>query len=348
MVGYYSNWARSNDFTPYQLAVDKLTHIHYAFADISTSNKLIMANPTNDLKNFADFRQLKKQNPHLTVLISVGGWDYSKYFSNVAATAEARETFAQSCVDFILEHGLDGIDLDWEFPVSGGLPGNINRPEDKQNFTKLLTAIRSKLDQQSQKDGRPYYLSIAAAGNTTYLNKVEIKSIANLVDYIFLMAYDMHGPWDSYADFNAPLYVPDEPTPNYTGSVSDSVKNLLNRGVPSSKIVLGMPFYGYQYTVTSTNNNGLFSPFTASKSITFDKIRTSLLPNSAFKQYYHSSARVPYLFDGTTFVSYDDEDSIAEKTSLAVSYGLAGVGAWELSQDKNAILLSAAYNALYR
>lgn len=128
--------------------------------------------------------------------------DYSNYFSDAAATQSNREVFAQSCVDFILEHGLDGVDLDWEYPVSGGLAGNGNRPEDKQNFTLLLTAIRQKLDAQEQKDGRRYSLTIAGAGSSAYLNKIEPVKVAALVDHIFIMAYDIHGPWDDYADFN--------------------------------------------------------------------------------------------------------------------------------------------------
>lgn len=345
LVGYYPNYARSGGFTPLDLEADLLTHINYAFASINSSHQIVMANSSVDLKNFADLRQLKKQNPELKTLISVGGWDYSKNFSNAAATATSREAFAQSCVEFIIKHGFDGVDLDWEFPVSGGLPGNSNRPEDKQNFTKLLRAVRNKLDAQAEKDGRPYYLTIAGAPNVPFLNKIEPSAVASLVDYIFIMGYDVHGPWDSYADLNAPLYTPGEWSPQYKNSLADGVDAYLNRGVPASKLVLGMPFYGYQYTVNDGSNNGLYSRYSSSRSISYDKIAQSCL-NGSYDYFYHDDGRVPYLFNGSTFISYDDEDSIAEKAQFARSYGLAGVGAWELSQDKNAVLLSSAYSAL--
>ena len=345
-MGYYPYYARSSGFTPLNIAASKLTHLNYAFADISSDNKIIMANPSIDLKNFADLRQLKKSNPQLKTLISVGGWDYSKNFSNAAATAASRETFAQSCVEFIVAHGFDGIDLDWEYPVSGGLPGNSNRPEDKQNYTKLLQAIRSKLDKQSQIDGRPYYLTIAGAAGGGFLNKIEPVAVASLVDYIFIMGYDIHGSWDRYADFNAPLYTPSDPSPQYSFSVSDSVQSYLKSGVPASKLVLGLPFYGYRYTIEE--GGGLYSPFTSARSVGYDTLVSTYLSDPAFEQFYHWEAMVPYLVSDNMFISYDDPDSIAEKTRYAKNKGLAGVGAWALSHDKKATLLSSAYNVLYR
>lgn len=345
MVGYYTSWARSSGYTPLSLDAGRLTHINYAFADITAQHKLTMAQPATDEKNFADLRTLKAKNPHLKTLISVGGWDYSKNFSNVAATASARETFAQSCVDFIIKHGFDGVDLDWEFPVSGGLPGNSNRPEDKQNFTKLLRTIREKLDAQEKKDGRDYYLTIAGAPNSSYLSKIELSAVASIVDYIFIMGYDMHGPWDSYSDFGAPLYEPSGGSPQYGGSISGAVELYRKGGAPAGKLVLGMPFYGYQYTGVSGEKDGLHSRYASAKSISYDKIRSTYLGNSAFEYLFHEEAQVPYLSDGNTFITFEDEQSIAEKASFARSYGLGGIGAWELSHDRSSSLLKSAVNA---
>lgn len=349
VVGYYTGWSAYKGFTPEKIAAGKLTHLNYAFAKIDpATGKIALADPANDKTNFAAIRKIKQNNPQLKALISVGGWDYSTYFSDVASTASSRQTFAQSCVDFILEHGLDGVDLDWEYPVSGGLPGNANRPQDKQNFTLLLKAIREKLDQQGSRDGRKYYLTIAGSADSSYLSKIEPQSVAAVVDHIFVMNYDMHGPWDDYSDLNAPLYTPQGDTLGYQNSVYDSINRYINSGVPSSKIVLGMPFYGYLYQDVDSQNNGMYSTFSSAKSISFDTVRSSYLSDSSFAKFTHQTAKVPYLFDGSTFITYEDTESITAKAALAKSFGLAGVGAWELSYDSSAILLNSAYQTLYR
>lgn len=276
----------------------------------------------------------------------IGGWDYSTYFSDIASTDARRETFAQSCLDFILEHGFDGIDLDWEYPVSGGLAGNTNRPQDKRNFSLLLEAIRKKLNEQEKKDGRRYFLTIAGAANTSYLSKIEPVAVANLVDYLFVMAYDIHGLWDSYADFNAPLYPSGENSPQYQNSVYDGIAAYRNSGVPADKLVLGMPFYGYIYQGVTHQNNGLYSPFSSAKSAGYDAICGAYLNSSAYQQFRSAAAQVPYLYGESTFITYEDAQSIAAKTALANTQGLAGVGIWELSYDSEGVLLKSAFSRL--
>lgn len=343
VVGYYASWGLGAGVPATSLDGDKLTHINYAFATIDKNLKVAMAAPGVDKQNFAHLRQLKQEYPHLRTLISIGGWDYSGLFSDAALNAKNREIFAQSCLDFILEHGFDGVDLDWEFPVSGGMAGNINRPADKQNFTLLLKAIREKLDAQSAKDGREYLLTIAGGVGQSYLNKIEPAKVAGLVDYIFVMGYDMHGTWDSYADLNAPLYTPTEDSPQYKVSVHDGIKAYKNAGVPASKLVLGMPFYGYRYTTSE----GLYGKFSSAKSVSYNILRSSFLGDDSFTEYWHEDAMVPYLVSDDTFVSFENEKSIMLKADYARQSGLAGVGAWELSQDKQGILLDAAYEGLH-
>ncbi len=345
MVGYYANWASYSGITPDKLQVSKLTHLNYAFAIIDANGKVAMSDPAIDINNFRILKSLKATNKGLKTLISVGGWDDSQTFSDVALTSASRAVFAQSCVDFVVKHGFDGVDIDWEYPVSGGK--SAGRAEDKQNFTYLLQTIRQKLNEQGAKDGKQYMLTIAGGAGTSYLQKIEVRKVAAVVDFIFIMAYDLHGPWNEYADLNAALYDPAGTSPQYKLSADGAVTAYLNAGVASSKLVLGMPFYGYQYSGVSAGNNGLFSRFTSGKSIAYDAIAANYLNNSAFRQFYHSTAKVPYLFGNNTFISFDNAQSIAEKVRYAKSRHLAGVGAWELSQDKHGVLLSSAYSALY-
>lgn len=345
-VGYYAGWAAYQGFTPDQIPAEHLTQINYAFAQIDPGTlTLALENPTHDKKNLAALRQLRKKHPHLKLLISVGGWSDSQYFSDAAATAARRESFAASCVDFVVEQGLDGVDLDWEYPVSGGAAGTIHRPADKQNFTLLLQELREQLDRQGRRDGKDYALTIAGAAGNWYLNQIEAVKVAAIVDHIFVMGYDLHGTWDTYADFNAPLYTPSGASPQSRSSISDCVQAYLKKGIPAEKIVLGMPLYGYAYQGVKAQNNGLYSTYTSAKSVSYKTLKKSYLDNTAYRQLRHEEAQVPWLYGNRAFVSYDDAASLAAKAQLARSLGLGGVGFWEISQDDGGELIAAASGA---
>ena len=345
-VGYYAGWAAYQGFTPDQIPAEHLTQINYAFARIAPDTLTIeLENEAHDKKNLSALRKLREKHPHLKLVISVGGWSDSKYFSDAAATAARRERFAASCVEFVTEQGLDGVDLDWEYPVSGGAAGNIHRPEDKQNITKLLQELRTRLDRQGRRDGKDYALTIAGAAGSWYLNQIEAVKVADIVDHIFLMGYDLHGPWEKYADFNAPLYTPSGASPQGRTGVAASLEAYLKKGVPAEKIVLGMPLYGYAYQGVSSKSNGLYSTYTSVRSVSYRTLKRSYLSNAAYRQLRHGEAQVPYLYGNGTFVSYDDAASLAAKAALARSLGLGGIGFWELSQDDGGTLTAAAASA---
>ena len=346
VVGYYAGWAAYQGYTPDQLPAEHLTQINYAFARIDPDTLTIaLEDPAHDKKNLAALRKLRQQNGHLKLLISVGGWSDSQYFSDAAATAARREAFAASCVDFVVAQGLDGVDLDWEYPVSGGAPGTIHRPADKQNFTKLLQELRTQLDRQGRRDGKDYSLTIAGAAGSWYLNQIEAVKVADIVDHIFLMGYDLHGPWDTSADFNAPLYTPSGASPQGKSSIADSVQAYLDKGIPAEKLVLGMPLYGYAYQGVSSQNNGLYSTYTSAKSVSYRMLKKNYLSNDAYRRLRHGEAQVPYLYGSRTFISYDDAESLAAKAALARSRDLGGIGFWELSQDDGGELTAAASSA---
>lgn len=343
VVGYYAGWSSYLGYAPSDVPAEQLTQINYAFAAIDgATGKLVLDNPTQDKKNFQGLLALKKRNPALRIVLSVGGWDYSTYFSDVAATAKGRETFAQSCVDLITAHGLDGMDLDWEYPVSGGQPDVIHRPRDKENFTLLLQAIRDALDRQERRDGKEYVLTIAGAAGSGYLSNIQPQAVAEIVDHVFLMTYDIHGPWDKYADLNAPLYTPTDSSPQYRYSVDAAVSAWLKAGVPAEKLVLGMPLYGYIYQGVRSTNSGLYSTFSSAKSITYDQLKKNYLSSGTYRKLRHAVAQVPYLYGNGAFISYDDVISIAAKAQQALERGLGGIGFWELSQDAEAELVSSA------
>ncbi len=346
VIGYYAAWAAYSGFTPDDIDVNKLTHINYAFANIGSDLKIALGYPDVDPSNFTKLQSMKKINPNLKTLISVGGWDWSGRFSDVALTETSRTVFANSCVDFIVRYGFDGVDIDWEYPVSGGLSTNVRRAEDKGNFTLLMQKLREKLDARGLIDGKHYLLSFAGAAGSWYINNVELSKLKLYADYANVMTYDIHGSWDTYTDFNAPLYNNSDLSPQYKDSVDTGITAWLNAGYPASQIVMGVPFYGYIYKAVKNSNYGLYQTYSGANSISYANIVANYLNASGYVRHFHTQSQVPWLYNGSTFISYDDEQSMGYKAQYIKTKCLGGVMIWELSQDPNRVLLNALYNEL--
>jgi chitinase len=351
VVGYYAEWKQH--YPVERIPADKLTHVNYAFAIIK-DGKCMMRMPELAKANFPKLVELKKKHPHLQTLISVGGWADSEQFSDAALTDESRTIFAKSCADFAAEHQLDGVDIDWEFPVSGGDKDHVARPEDKRNFTLLLAELRKQLDARGKTSaGNRYLLTIAAPASG--LQRMEVDQIHPLLDFINLMTYDFAGPWSERTGFNAALYpVPDHPE---QASASASVEAYLKAGVPADKIVLGVPFYGRGWTGVNDANNGLFQTrdATAAKDqrvgpTDFEELKDDRA-GKAGKRYWHEQAKVPYMWNPKTrvFVTYDDPESLRAKARYARDNKLGGVMFWELEHDdEQSSLLNALHEGLKR
>jgi chitinase len=365
-VAYYTGWSTyGRDFQVSQIPGDQVSHINYAFANVS-DGQCVLGDPYADTDkffpgdswdagakrgNFNQLNKLKSANPGLETLISVGGWTWSANFSAAAATQQSRSEFATSCVKFMKDWGFDGIDIDWEYPVSGGLqPGTA---ADKVNYTLLLEALRSELDRQEQADGgRSYLLTIAApAGPATRAN-LESAKISGILDWINVMAYDLHGPWEPAAGHNAPLYAsPNDPGPASL-NVDAAISGYLSAGVDPSKLVVGVPFYGRSMLAATTNNNGLFQPHLGAGVGTWEPglvdyadIVDNYLPTHT--RLWDDAAKVPYLYNAqtNTFVSYDDPESIRYKAEYIRDKGLGGGMFWELSSDSSDNALLDALNS---
>jgi len=341
IAAYYASWSAYCGYTPLNIPAGRLSYLNYAFAKIGEDLKILLGDPSVDLANFQQLKRLKESSPQLQTLISVGGWNDSGKFSDAALTETSRTAFADSVIAFVTQYGFNGVDIDWEYPVSGGLAGNGNRSADKVNFTLLLQKLREKLDAQGKADGATYLLTIAGGAGASYTEKTQLDQIAKYVDYATVMTYDIHGPWAQYTDLNAPLYPPSQTPRQYAWSASQAVTAWEAAGFPAAKIMLGIPFYGHRYTCVSGGGSGLYQHFQKAASISYDTVCANYLCNCCFSEYVHSNALVPWLFDGSTFISYDDEASIACKAQYILQNHLAGASVWELSQNRGGQLLYA-------
>ena len=166
----------------------KLSHINYAFVDVQ-GNRAFLRNEKTDTVNFRLLNDLKKVNKDLKILISLGGWTWSKNFSDAVLTDTSNRNFSQSSVDIVAKHDLDGVDIDWEYPGMIG-DSNVFRPEDKQNYTILFKNLREQLDSLGRVTGKKYYVTTAVGGNVDYISTTEMDRVQQYCDFINVMAYD--------------------------------------------------------------------------------------------------------------------------------------------------------------
>jgi chitinase len=327
--------------------------------------------PRPILGNFQQLQALKQRHPQLKVLISLGGWTWSKYFSDAALTKESRERFVSSCIDLFIKGNIpapgwggmggpgaaadvfDGIDLDWEWPGSEGNAGNIIRAQDKQNYTKLVAEFRKQLHAYGKQTGREYLLTAFLPASAAKIDLgLEVPDLLGSLSFATVQGYDFHGTWESTTNHQSNLYTsPADPSsPRYSddGVVSD----YLRRGAPPKKIVLGVPFYSRGWTGVGAANSGLYqtasgpAPGTWEAGVDDYKVVKQRL-SSGFTRHVDTAAGAAWLFDGTTFWTFDDPPIMTAKAQYVGRKHLGGIMFWELSGDTpNGELIAAIANGL--
>jgi chitinase len=380
--GFFTQWSIYNGYLEKMVPASSLTTLDYAFSSIDgATGKCASGDSWADYDrpfsasesvdgtadtwseplrgNFKQLRELKAANPNLRVMMTIGGWTWSKYFSDVAASSKARQRFVRSCIDMYIRGTLqlvdgaggvgaargvfDGIDLDWEYPVCCGNPGNDNSPADRHNFTRLLREFRRQLDHQGAIDGKHYLLTADLAPAEQALVSYELRPVSHIADYVTTMTFDYNGGWSPVTNFGSPLYAdPADPTTpadvKAVNNIDGTVKEYLAAGVPRSKLLISVPFYGHQFTGVTNAGNGLFQPFVeAASTPSFAAITASYLSNPAYTRFWDPATQEPYLFSPTdgngTFISYEDAQSVRAKAAYIRHEHLLGAMFWELSND---------------
>ena len=354
IVGYFFGPTVNRGFSVAAIDGNQLTHINYAFAQILPDGSAALGSPAIDTTNFRELLRLKQRHPHLKVLIAFGGWGGSKYFSDAAATAESRARFIATMLAAFFHpfpNLFDGVDLDWEYPMGGGLRDNITRPEDRENLTALVRDLRQAFDTATTLPRKTYLITAATPAGSAHLAKYELDKLGALLDFINVMTYDYHTA-GNIAHFNAPLgSAPDDPTPHF--NIRATVAAYRDAGVPSDRLVIGVPFYGYGYGGVGAQNHGRFQPVERNGfedttiagprpkwvgAVRFHQITAAM--REGFVRHFDEVARVPWLYHPTSriWISYDDAQSIGEKVQYVRANGLGGIMIWELSGDDGTLL----------
>ncbi len=276
-----------------------LTHINFSFAKIDDDFETLYIRSAKQ-KRLKQIVGLKEQKPTLKVMLSVGGWGAGN-FSEMAADETHRKNFCQNCLNAVNEYGLDGIDLDWEYPTSSSA-GISSSPSDTRNFTLLLKDLREVL-------GPDKLITMASEAGADY---VDWGSALEYLDFVNIMSYDMGRP----PTHNAALY----PSSRTRWSCDEAVAKHFAKGVPYDKMTLGMAFFGrVDRNILQGDELGY----------------NEIIRLTGYNRNWDDQAKVPYLTDasGTMVLSYDDETSIGLKADYVKKKGLLGAMYWDIEAD---------------
>ncbi|GAB3017216.1 hypothetical protein GCM10025298_00320 [Natronobiforma cellulositropha] len=347
VVTYYSGWSRyTREYFPEDVPLGAVTDLNYAFLTVASDGTVEYVDEWGDQENLAAFRELKADYPETNYYLSIGGWTESTYFSDAAATAETRERFAETAIEFLREYEFDGIDIDWEYPGGGGQAGNVTRPEDPENYVLLLEELRAQLDGAETADETEYAITMAASASPATAGNLLIEEIEPYLEYVTVMTYDFAGEWSTETGHNAPLY-------GEEFSVEASMRWWADQPISREKLLVGLPFYGRAFEDVPADDDGFGQPFTAAASILYDELRErydleSRSDTDAVTYGWDEAAAAPWLYDADeeTFVSYDDPDSIGLTVEYALEEGFGGVMCWEQAGDPDGDLLAVVTGRL--
>jgi chitinase len=318
--------------------------------------------------NFNQLKKLKVKHANLKVLMSIGGWTYSKFFSDAAATDASRKKFVSSCIDMYIKgnlpayngHGgpgsaagiFDGIDIDWEWPGSDGHPGNHVSATDKANLTLLLKEFRTELDALGATTGKHYLLTAFTPADQVKIDKGwDLTQVFKYLDFANVQGYDFHGAgsdnsWEPNRTGHQANLNPDPADPySFHFSVAAAIQIYLTAGVNPRKLTIGLPFYGRGWQGVADGGahgawqgaNGAAPGQFAEEAGTrgYSNLVASV-PNCTV--FHNTTVVATWCFTGSQWWTFDDAWSLGQKTAWVKSKNLLGVMIWEMSGDTGSLM----------
>ena len=336
-IGYYELFniheRQCDKVYPEDLEVAPLTHINLAF--VLFGDDFEMIDEDGDLISRVTF--LKSRYQGLRVNVAVGGWAFNdpptqKRFSDMASTVPNREKFINSLVAFITKYGLDGVDIDWEYPVANDRGGVT---QDMTNYVLLMSDIREAFDAANP----AWDATITVPTSYWYLRGFDLEGLQKHVSWINVMSYDLHGMWDQHNKYTGPYL---EGHTNIT-EIEQGLDLLWRNGIQAHNVVMGFAFYGRSFTVEDTSCSKPGCRFSTSGKpgtctntggiLSYSEI-SSRNKSLSVNTIYDPKSTVKYnVYDGNQWISYDDEQSFTDKKKYLTSRCLGGLMIWAIDQD---------------
>ncbi len=359
---YIGNWVDPKEVL--KINANNISHLIYAFVEVCgdkqrdvlddicltlEDNQLAVNGNSVDTTFIPYFEQLKKQYPHLKILLSIGGGGRSTTFEQVSENKHNRETFVQSTLDYLNKYPVfDGVDIDWEYPLT---------KEQGVGFAHMMQDLKVGLDALGEKNERKY-INSAAVNTIDYLTQfVDYSQVAPSTDLIFMMTYDFYGPWtENNIGHHTNLKThPHNTQQGYGHSVDAAVNKFISLGVAPEKLVAGIAKYarGWQ-GVTEHKQGGPFG--TATKELypasideagimTYATLYDTILGNKGegkdgFEIRYDPQCACHYAWRETdaAVVTFDHPYDVYQKAQYALKHKLAGVFSWAYQQDNGDLL----------
>ncbi|ORX43052.1 glycoside hydrolase [Piromyces finnis] len=363
IVAYFSEWRYSN-YPISKVDLSKVTHINYAFGLIDPNSYEVTGydgSLLNEVVKAAHQQEVK-------VLMSIGGWYGSRYFTAMTSSTQHIEKFAKSCKNLIDTYNLDGIDIDWEYPGREGACNSL--ANDTDNYLTLLKVLREKLGSTSLITAAVSIIPFEKNGQVVS----DLSDYANYFDFINIMGYDINGSFSSVTSHHSGLF---NPKGGEIESLSSGVQHWIDSKFPVEKIVVGIPSFGKSWIATSSDNNGLYQPHEVdnpkgdqedsnepwtnycgvvensySGNWKYKNIRKDILKTSATKasgdwtRFWDDSVKGAYLYNKATrqIITYDDPETIKYKMEYVLQHQLSGTMLWELENDSDDFEILSAIN----
>lgn len=312
-----------------------LTHIHVAFSKLTMEGDIVF-----DYHPFVkQMEQVRSWNPDIKIILSVVPQEPDA-FTVVSASKELRENVAKTCARLVSQDGFDGVDFDWEYPC---VPSNgMNcTPDDRHNYTLLCEA--AKRGMESVGGGS---VSIAAGADLYYIDSIEPERMAEVLDYVCLMTYDLKCGFHALSGHHTALY--SSTGDIFKNSCDQALRLFENAGFPKEKLLMGAAFYSRKWDDVPDRYHGFLQLAKTGGGYgpNYDKLEEEYINKNGYVRYWDDEAKAPFLFNGSTFISYDDAESLTHKCEYVKREGIGGIFYWCHSGDPKSVLLRTIGDAI--